>query len=175
MKKTKLLFIALFLLSTQLVMAQPEKGKVLVGGSAGFYLNTVEDDNEFTLNLSPNMAVFINDNVAVGGGIGLTFQSVGDFKATGISVLPMARYYFPSSNEKLAFFVDGKAGLTFLSVSIDGDSDSDSAFAFSVGPGIAFILNENISIDTGLSFNRILGEIDTLNTTLNIGFQVWLP
>jgi opacity protein-like surface antigen len=73
----------------------------------------------------------------------------------------------------MAFYVDAKAGLQINRVSFDGDADSESALTFSFGPGVAYFISDDVSIDTGLNFNRIGGDFDQSSINLNIGLQVF--
>lgn len=172
MKKSKFYLVALFLLVTQLVMAQPENGMNLVGGNVGFTFNNDDDVSAYSLSMNPYYLSFINDNIALGSGIFLGYESLGSFNAMTLSVFPMARYYFTSSNEKMVFFAQGLAGYTLLKSSFS--DQINSGFTFSAGPGIAFMLNDNVSIDTVVSYNRILGDIGVSDISFTVGFQVWL-
>lgn len=106
--------------------AQTEKGNMLVGvgiGSISFtssdsettYSNTPTEynskGNSFSISVNPNVAWFIADNFALGGGVSLSFySSKSDSDNTGSTTTseskstqpafyigPMARYYFGKS------------------------------------------------------------------------------
>lgn len=151
--------------------AQVQKGDRLIGGTAALRLDFNDAGSDlFSLSLNPNYAKFVSDNFAVGGAVGLTFIKLGDINSTNINLLPMVRYYFNNSNESNIFFLEAKAGLAF----IDVGSASESAFQFSVGPGIAFFIADNVSIDAILAYSRIGGAFDQAGVALNFGFQVYL-
>ena len=154
--------------------AQIEKGNFLIGGGVGFEMDLVEDgDNPFTIFLTPNVLNLINDNLAVGGALGVVHTKAGDFSNTSLGILPSARYYLSGLESNMAFYVDAKAGLQINRVSFDGDADSESALTFSFGPGVAYFISDDVSIDTGLNFNRIGGDFDQSSINLNIGLQVF--
>ena len=104
----------------------------------------------------------------------MTYRENGIFSATSVSIVPVGRFYFPVANRNFAFYTIAQAGLEILNVNTDGDSDSEAAFAFGFGPGIALFVSDNVSIDTGISFRRVGGNIDQSNINLNIGLQVFL-
>jgi opacity protein-like surface antigen len=176
MKNIKFLFIGLLLLSYNSGMTQPEKDRLLIGGNVGFSFTKVENsDNIFTFNFNPGIALFVNDNVAAGGSVRYTFQRTDDFSRSDLSFLPMARYYIDSDNENVAFYVEGGAGVSVTSIKVNGNSNSDAAFSFIVGPGIAYFLSKDVSIDTGLTYSRTGGDPTFSRVLFNIGLQVWMP
>ncbi len=175
MKKIQLLLISFLLLTCHLSMAQLAKGNIQIGGTVGFDIQFVENgDNLFSLMLNPSVASFINDNVAVGGTLGLSYLKSGDFSTSVLNVLPLARYYLPGPTESTAFFAEAKAGLAIVSVDLGAADESESALQFAIGPGIAYFISDDVSIDALLAFNRIGGDIDQSNLLFNVGLQVFL-
>lgn len=112
--------------------AQTKKGDKLVGvgfGSVSYtnsdskttYSNTPtvynSDGNSFSISVNPNIAWFIQDNLAVGGGVSVSFytsksnssntssSSTTESKSTqpAFYVGPMARYYFGGSSKGMPF------------------------------------------------------------------------
>ncbi len=139
MKKSQLILTCLLLMISQLGIAQLEKGNLIIGGTAGFNIDIVEDDdNLFTLMLNPTIATFIDDNIAVGGNLAFTYQKNGDASASVLGLLPLVRYYFPGTSESSAFFIEAKAGLARVGFKSDNFDDSETAFQFGIGPGVAF-------------------------------------
>jgi hypothetical protein len=174
MKHLKLLLVILLAMYSQQGMAQLEKGNLLIGGTAGFDVEFEENnDNFLTIAINPMVARMVTDNVAFGGSLGLVYLKVGDFSTSSFNVMPLVRYYVPGAGNAV-LFIEAKAGLARMGSSFSGESSSESAFQFSFGPGIAFFIADNVSIDALLAYNRIGGDFDQSSFGLNIGFQVFL-
>lgn len=139
MKKV-ILFSGVLLLSVT-AMAQVEKGTMLVGTNLGglsftssdsktTYSNTPtvynSDGTSFSVSINPNIAWFIQDRLAVGGGLTVSFYtSKSDNSNTGSSttsenkstqpsfyISPYGRYYFGGSNKGMPFVqVNGQYGI----------------------------------------------------------------
>lgn len=192
MKKNLLiltLFLGGFLLSTQL-SAQTEKGNMILGGGLNFNFTDSDFDTgsstndvstSTSININPSFGYFIADNFVVGASVGLSFLSSesdgGDITSSsnGISFGPYVRYYTDSG-------LFGLAGLGFGSTNIQQESpffDTDvtsSTFSWQVGVGYAIFLNESISIEPIISYNRTSSDPDTdsgdsrnINGSLNFG------
>jgi Outer membrane protein beta-barrel domain len=113
-------------------MAQTKKGDKLVGvgiGSISYtnsdskttYSNTPtvynSDGNSFSISVNPNVAWFVKDNLAIGGGVSVSFYSsksnssntsstsTSESKSTQPSfyIGPLARYYFGGSPKGMPF------------------------------------------------------------------------
>lgn len=124
--------MAIFCLLSIVSMAQTKKGDKLVGvgfGSISYtnsdsktsYSNTAtvynSDGNSFSISVNPNVAWFVNDNLAIGGGVSVSFYSsksnssnttssaTSESKSTQPSIYigPMARYYFNGSPKGMPF------------------------------------------------------------------------
>jgi len=121
-------------------MAQTQKGDKLIGvgiGSISYtnskskttYTNTAteynSDGSSFSISINPNVAWFIADNLAVGGGISVSFYSsknnssntgsttTSDSKSTQPSLYigPLVRYYFGGSDKGKPFAqINGEVG-----------------------------------------------------------------
>lgn len=135
----KLTLAALLLFATMTVFAQTKKGDKLVGVSFGSisytnsdskttYSNTPteynSDGSSFSISINPNVAYFIQDNLAIGGGVSLSFytsksessntgsSTTSDSKSTQPSfyIGPLARYYFGGTPKGSLF---GQVNLQF--------------------------------------------------------------
>ena len=174
MKNLKLFIVFLIVLGFNTSYAQLQKGNLLIGGGASFNLQFNDGtDNSFSFALSPNVLGLVTDNIAVGGSIGLSYSKFASVSNTSISFQPKGRIYFPS-NEHMAFYFDAGIGLQFLNLDINGGTDSETALVYSFGPGIAYFISEDVSIDTGLAFNRLGGFYDQSFINLRVGIQVFL-
>lgn len=129
--KNLLLTFLFFTLSLS-VIGQRKKGDKLVGvgiGSISYtnsdskttYSNTPtvynSEGNSFSISINPNVAWFVNDNLAIGGGVSISFYSsksnssntssttTSESKSTQPSfyIGPFARYYFGGSTKGMPF------------------------------------------------------------------------
>ncbi len=128
----KIIFLVIGSLSMLTTFAQTKKGDKLVGvgfGSISYtnsdsktsYSNTPtvynSDGNSFSISVNPNVAWFVNDNLAIGGSVSIGFYSsksnssntssstTSESKSTQPSfyIGPMARYYFGGSSKGMPF------------------------------------------------------------------------
>lgn len=187
----KLLLFSVVALSGITTMAQNKKGDKLVGVSFGSisytdsksetsYSNTPtvykSDGNSFSISVNPNVAWFVQDNLAIGGGVSVSFynsksnssntgsSSTSESKYTQPSVYigPMARYYFGGSEKGMPFAQAnvqyGIAGGTSKSTSSGGASsetttkpkgDWNAGLTF----GYEHFVTPNVGIFGSLGFN----------------------
>lgn len=130
MRKT--IFLALFAIGIASINAQTKKGDLLLGtsfGSMSFtdskstttYSNTPtvysSNGNSFSISVNPTVAWFVQDNLAVGAGVSLSFYtSKSDSSNTSSTTTstsksnqpafyigPYARYYFGGSEKGMPF------------------------------------------------------------------------
>jgi hypothetical protein len=128
----KLLFALVCVALSLSVFSQTKKGDKLVGvgiGSISYtnsdskttYSNTPtvynSDGNSFSISINPNVAWFVNDNLAIGGGISVSFYnsksnssntsssttSESTYNQPSVYIGPMARYYFGGSSKGMPF------------------------------------------------------------------------
>lgn len=128
----KLILILTATVATISAMAQTQKGDRLIGVGLGAlsytnsdskttYSNTPtvynSDGNSFSISINPNVAWFIRDNLAVGGGVSVSFYTsksnssntssatTTESKSTQPSVYigPLVRYYFGGSSKGKPF------------------------------------------------------------------------
>jgi hypothetical protein len=160
--------------------AQIQKGNVLIGGDLANLDLSLEKGGNFSGNISPKAAWFIQDNIAVGGyanfGIS-TFTGGGSTVSYGVG--PLGRYYAGGGNEVIKhgrFF--GEANVGFQGVNYSGNGGNTNGLGFGVGPGFAYFITPSIGLETLLKYNAVTGfgnngYSSALN--LNFGFQVYLP
>jgi|SRR5690606_13177811 len=132
--------------------AQTEKGKTILGGTVSYDYSNVKDvdGNEQSFSIIPSVGVFVNDNVAVGLGIGYAWgqddngtikTQVGEFSAA-----PFARLYKGNGNFK--FFGQVSVPMGWGNSKSDGDKLGTSArYGVEVAPGFAFFPTEKIGIE----------------------------
>ncbi|MBK6825428.1 MAG: outer membrane beta-barrel protein [Chitinophagaceae bacterium] len=130
MKKSLIVIVCSFCMLS--AFSQTKKGDKMVGvgfGSVSYtnsdsktsYSNTPtvynSDGSSFSISVNPNVAWFVRDNLAIGGGISVSFYSsksnssntgsttTSESKSTQPSVYigPLARYYFGGSSKGMPF------------------------------------------------------------------------
>lgn len=130
MKKSLIVIVCTFCMLT--AFSQTKKGDKMVGvgfGSVSYtnsdsktsYSNTPtvynSDGSSFSISINPNVAWFVRDNLAIGGGVSVSFYSsksnssntgsttTSESKSTQPSVYigPLARYYFGGSSKGMPF------------------------------------------------------------------------
>lgn len=130
MKKSLIVIVCSFCMLS--AFSQTKKGDKMVGvgfGSVSYtnsdsktsYSNTPtvynSDGSSFSISVNPNVAWFVRDNLAIGGGVSVSFYSsksnssntgsttTSESKSTQPSVYigPLARYYFGGSSKGMPF------------------------------------------------------------------------
>lgn len=128
----KIFTLAVCLFSMLSVFAQTKKGDKLVGVSFGSisytnsdskttYSNTPtvynSDGSSISVSVNPNVAWFVSDNLAIGGGISVSFYnstsnssntsstttSESKYNQPSVYIGPLARYYFGGSPKGMPF------------------------------------------------------------------------
>lgn len=182
MKKVLLLASA-FCLAGFVSSAQTQKGYYLIGGNIGNIGGTFQGgSSSFNFNLSPKVAWFVKDRLAIGGQVDL---GVGSAKNAGTqftySVGPMARYYF--TKNEVGEFVKHTTIFAEANVGIGGTNNSKSkvstnGFNAGVGPGLAYFVTENVALEALAKLNLTTGfgnSTMALSPSVGVGFQVYLP
>jgi len=131
--KVNMYFILLScLLFSQSAMAQPSKGSVMLGGSAGFESTSYDDNTYSYVYLVPRVGYFFTDQIAAGALVNLEFFG-GDDDGSWIGIGPYGRYYFNTSGPARFF---GQVGFEFYNIDFGGNSDSFTNFGFNIGAGV---------------------------------------
>ena len=128
----KITFIVLGSLCLLTAGAQTKKGERLLGVGIGGFSYTNSDSktsysntptvykstgNSFSISLNPNIAWFVQDNLAVGGGVSISFYqskskssntsssstSENTYTQPSVYISPYARYYFGGSEKGMPF------------------------------------------------------------------------
>ncbi|MFK8006016.1 MAG: outer membrane beta-barrel protein [Saprospiraceae bacterium] len=174
MKKQITLIILLF--TSIFTFAQTDEGNKLVGGTVSFGTQFVQNnDNLLFLNFNPNYGKFVTDHVAAGAGINLNFQKQSNNNVTSLSILPFGRYYVGDS-DVIQFYAEVKGGFIYQRVSNIGGTANNNGFQVNAGPGVAFFLNENVSLDLLVNYEYLRFDEFAINKrlTFNFGFQIYL-
>lgn len=196
----KVFLLAIVLISTNVILAQTEKGKTVLSGATGlqFISSNIEfeydgqsngdyDINSFSF--TSGVGYFVVDNLAIGLSANYsstTQKDEGDkYTVSSTMLLPTALYYFPVDGQFKPLIQVG-AGLmsTKEKESWDGDSDEFkmSGLAISFGGGASYFINDYVSLNFGLSYTiadlKDSDDSDFVqkqkNLAANIGFSVFL-
>lgn len=178
--------------------AQTEQGNWKFGGSSNFSFNSNSSTPEFdgdeldsettitTINFSTDASYFVIDNLAVGlelmiGSTKDKTEEGGDefeYTTSTFGVLPQATYYF--TDGEFVPFAGAKVG--YLSSGGEEDEDKFSGIAFGAEVGVAYFINNNISIDLMVEYlnstlsNKEEEDYKLKNNTIGvgIGFSIFL-
>lgn len=131
------------------------------------------------MDLTPKVAWFIEDNIALGGYAQFGLEA-GKHTSTstsyGIDVL--GRYYAGPDGELVRhgrLFAEATAG--FGGVNVSG-SDNTNGLNLGAGPGFAYFITPNIGLEVLCKYNGLVGLGSTpyqKNLNLSFGFQIYLP
>lgn len=188
MNKLQKLTLALTaLLFSTAAVAQTQKGNLMVGGNiSNFNLNFLGGGGgtAFTMDLTPKIAYFIRDNVALGGYGRLrleTAKDAGTNTTYGVGVL--GRYFVEDKNvrqlefsKRSRFFLEANAGFGGNNYSESGANNN--GIDLGIGPGVAFFITPNVALEALLKYELTVGfgSATTSNRlNLGVGFQIYLP
>lgn len=179
MRKVKVVtLIALFMVALN-ANAQIQRGNMLIGGNLANINLGLNGSKVVSVDITPKIAWFIKDNVALGGYVNLGIQTAKHSSTTtNYGVGALGRYYAGDEGALInhgRFFAEATAGIGGVNVS---GGDNTNGFDFSVGPGFAYFITPNIGLETLLKYNGLAGfgsEPYQNNLNLSFGFQIYLP
>jgi len=186
MKKTFTVITLLCLLAVEKTNAQLEKGNVLVGADLANFRIGLKAGQETSINLTPNAAWFINNNVAVGPYVTFGYSAVKDnYTQTTYGVGGLGRYYVnkPEFNPLKHGIFFGAANVGIGGTNYNDKTSSNLNYStngldIGIGLGYAYFITTNISFEGLLRYNGTLGfghEAYTNYLNLGLGFGVYLP
>ena len=166
----KFFLLAIVLVSSNVILAQTEQGKYVLSGATGlqFISSNIEyeydgqslgDVTQTSFSVMPTIGYFVIDNLAIG--LSATYTSTtqkdhGDkYTMSSAMILPSALYYFPVSGNLRPLV---QAGAGFMSTVSKGNNNYDSynqkisGLAINFGGGASYFINENVSLNFGLSY-----------------------
>ncbi|WP_407425323.1 outer membrane beta-barrel protein [Arcticibacter sp.] len=160
MKKLLLSVFAVAALSMT-TQAQTEKGKFMLGGNLAFDSQKSDADNSkanTSFEIVPNVGYFVSDNVAIGTGIGYSYdKKIGTSKNEAFVVSPFGRYY-TNVSDRFKFFGQLSVPMEFGSthaVNADGDKGAklgkSTQIGVAVSPGFAFFPSKKVGIEFALN------------------------
>jgi hypothetical protein len=159
--------------------AQIQKGNILIGGNLANINLGLNDPKIFSAEITPKVAWFVEDNLALGGYVDFGIETAKNSNTTtnyGIGLL--GRYYAGNEIEIVKhsrFFGELTAGFGGVNVS---DADNTNGLNLSVGPGFAYFITPNVGLEVLLKYNGLVGFGSTpyqANLNASFGFQIYLP
>lgn len=177
-----MLFIALAFFTTN-SFAQIQKGNVLVGADLANLNLNFGGGGQFSVDLHPKAAFFIQDNVAVGGYVDLGLQTAkGSGTSTNYGVGALGRYYLNDPKVDVLkhgrIFFEGNVGISGVNYGESGNKTTTNGLGLGIGPGYAYFITPNIGLETLLKYNGTVGfgsQAYSSGLGLNFGFQIYLP
>ncbi|MTI30532.1 outer membrane protein [Xanthovirga aplysinae] len=181
----------------QPLMAQTNKGNMLLGGGGGFYYSKAQDQEGHysSLSLAPNLGYFVADNFVLG--LSLPFRlswsksEWGKSNSQQFTVGPFTRYYVPIAN-RTSFFGEAGLGLgtyKYKYKPIDSEVSSEDErmskntnYRFGFGLGLVYFLVPNVGLEGKLAYNYNKADYDDednlsdsseRNIAFNVGLQVY--
>ena len=172
----KFILLAIVFVSTNVILAQTEQGKYVLSGATGlqFISSNIEyeqdgqsqgDITQSSFSFMPSVGYFVIDNLAIGlsaNFISMTQKEQGrKYTNKSTMILPSAMYYFPVAGN-LKPLVQVGAGI--MSTVFEGDfsepfydsyKQEASGLAINFGGGAAYFINENVSLNFGLSYTMV--------------------
>ncbi len=153
--------------------AQTSRNDWMIGGN--FSLNTA--DNNTQIGFTPGAGVFVIDNLAVGGNLGLNYSKTGNNKFTSFGVGPFVRYYFTTETQAVRPILHGSFNYLSTKQKVGNQASStNNGVNFFVGGGAAMFISKNVSIDAIAGYDRTkYKNFDgSGGFAFTIGFQVYL-
>jgi hypothetical protein len=180
MKKSFYTLAILLCFLTLTSNAQLQKGHYLIGGDLANFDFSLNSGNAFIMNITPKVAWFIRDNVAVGAFVDFGLSTAkGAGTTVNYGVGPLARYYFPGATGTVAritrLFLEGNVGIEGVNPAHGG---STNGLGLGVGPGLAYFVTDDISLEALFKYTGLIGfgsDPTSSRLQLGLGFQVYLP
>ncbi len=172
----KILFSTLFVLvcSFGVATAQLQKGSTLVGGgigNIGFGFGSAANVN---VNLTPRVGYFIQDNVAIGAKVNLSYTGVKNGDDTfGYGLNGFGRYYF--GDREFDTLLKNGRWFAEAGIGLAGLNNAPLGFNVNFGPGYSYFLNEHVAVEALLLYDAKFGSGSSNGLSINVGFQIYFP
>lgn len=169
------LLLALFT-GSRLSFSQTSAGTFMYGGLVSASFSQSEGQNVLMAEASPNLLVFVKDNVAAGGSVDVGIVRYGESRYSSLGMFPTARYYFGRVQQPAKFFLLGDAGYHLISYSKIINNTAKTGLGLGGGPGFTYFFSSNVALEA-LARTRFLRYSDTstaLQYQLKIGVQLSL-
>lgn len=182
----KKLFLSVFAVAALAfnTQAQTEKGKIMLGGNLAFDSQKSDFDNaksNTSFEIVPSVGYFVADNIAVGTGVGYSFdKNIGTAKSEAFVVSPFGRYY-TNLSDQFKFFGQLSVPMEFGSrTAIDAAGDegakigNSTQIGVALSPGFAFFPTKKIGIElalNGLSYTNYRVQDANENDVKGAGYD----
>lgn len=156
------------------------KGTTLLGVTSGsIQVLSRNNDQSSTVNLSPDIGKFINDNWVVGGKLRLQNQNVGsiDFNSFQLEVAPFARFYINPEDKRAVPFGEFGGGiqLTHLSGEFFQNNTNTNPVLF-LGVGLDYFISPTVAFEIkgAYRYTKQSGLFNNNTIGIELGFQFFL-
>ncbi|RQO31184.1 hypothetical protein DBR32_09295 [Taibaiella sp. KBW10] len=156
--------------------AQLQKGTFLVGGQLANINFGLGSSNSVSLDISPKVGYFIQNNLALGLEVPLGFTAIKGIDPTfryGIGAF--GRYYFAPKEFNIDNILNRGRFFGEAGVGIAGQTDVEVGFNIKVGAGYAYFITPNVALETLVRYQGTYGTGNTSGLGINLGFQIHLP
>lgn len=165
MKKLFLTLVAGVALTSMVSAQSTDKGKWMLGGNISYDIEKVEDADGNTQQYSilPQVGYFVQDNLALGLGIGYhgSYQKMGtdDSSQGEFAIAPFVRHY--QGDGDLKFFTQLSVPMGWGTVHENGDKTHTSErYGAAISPGVAYFPSSRVGIE--LSVRGLYYEYSSL-------------
>jgi hypothetical protein len=180
MKKiVSVFFVAALIMGTG-AKAQLTQGNFMVGANIADFKFSLNKGGLFSINLSPKLAFFVRNNIALGAYLdfGLTTaKDAGSNIDYGIGGL--GRYYLSGADANVLrhwrLFFEGTVGINGTN---PASGENTNGLGLSFGPGITHFITPNVGIEALVKYAGIVGfgnRTTSSDILLGVGLQVYLP
>jgi hypothetical protein len=160
--------------------SQLERGNLFIGADVADFDLDLGSGQNFAFDISPKLAWFVKDNLAVGGYLRISLSTA---KNAGTSVLygigGLGRYYLGGTAQSPVhhgrIFVEANVGAEGFN---PATGDNTNGLGLGAGPGWAFFVTENVGLEALVKYNSIIGFGSAASSNrihLGVGFQIYLP
>jgi len=187
--KTMLPFFRLVVFTSLLAMtiglsAQTERGRFMIGGGVDISSSRQSDVTRFNMTINPTFGVFVVKNFAVGGRYSFGVGSVRSYDVKNEKYITVTsfttsigtnlKYYF--GKKALKGVVGANAGYVVFTQLNRGNVFNLNGFTAGGNAGMAYFLNQHISLESGMYFTAAgyKGEFPTTRLGFSVGLFVFL-
>ena len=156
--------------------AQTSKVTSMYGGLANGSFSTSKEENLLFIDISPNLMVFIEDNLAVGGSVEFGIIRYGVNRYNSLGIFPTARWYFGKPQQPGRLFLLGDFGYHLTSYTFNIDGTAKTGLGLGGGPGFSYFFSPTVAIEC-LAKGRAIrysNKSSSLQYQLKVGVQLYL-
>jgi len=164
--------------------AQTERGRFMIGGGVDISSSRQSDVTRFNMTINPTFGVFVVKNFAVGGRYSFGVGSVRSYDVKNEKYITVTsfttsigtnlKYYF--GKKALKGVVGANAGYVVFTQLNRGNVFNLNGFTAGGNAGMAYFLNQHISLESGMYFTAAgyKGEFPTTRLGFSVGLFVFL-